>query len=263
MNSSSEASQPAAIALVGFEAHEANEIVRHLSILNSSQVEGSKAGSWRPQHWSFTSKDLLLLKGRAGEFDALLVFTRLPTWSRLQGINSQGPAAMRSSSFPWGRPGVSRRGAQRLDRENITLTLFLEAAEAFLSHSERTGTGQAPTNKAFLMIYPEDLGDDGGHRPTSVWRVKKLRTLARTHQLQRSAFHQCRHGASRFSRPRGILHSIPLQHNAAKLGWPKHRVCLPLQMRWGFWHTEHLSGPLARAVAQMGHQMRWYALYSD
>ncbi len=210
------------IATVGFSDAEARDFEDGLGTAQDILASAGCTVSWEVQHYEFDLAGLTSLREALHTFAALIVFPRLPTWSRLPSLNRLGPRPMRSAAFPWGLPWLTNVTTKRVDKENTLLRMVLNIFGALPAQGSADGPRQiSPASPLLMLLQPEDLGPLPNHHPASLWQLREIRGIARALDLQRSAFHQCRHQRDDHSRPTGILHSCELLGGTAKRGWPR------------------------------------------
>ncbi len=211
----------AVLAVVGLLPEEVTDCGEGLDLARSGCLHLGCHTHWRLISFGFTLEGLTNLKEQLRHIDAVLIFPRMPTWSRLPALNRLGPKPLRSRDFPWGRPGISQLSSQRVDHENTLLFMTLDISRGLLSTGDTMTDGRNPPR--FALLQPEDLGPLPSFHPVSLWQVAELRSLARHGGLMRSAFHQCRHQRAPHSRPTGLLSNFMLPHGTSKSGWPRFR----------------------------------------
>ncbi len=210
------------LATVGFSDAEARDFEDGLRTAQGVLAAAGCSVSWEVQHFEFDLAGLTSLREELHIFAALIVFPRMPTWSRLPSLNRLGPRPMRSAAFPWGLPWLTNVTTKRVDKENTLLRMVLNIFGALPARGSADGPRQiSPASPLLMLLQPEDLGPLPNHHPASLWQLREIRGIARALDLQRSAFHQCRHQRDDHSRPTGILHSCELLGGTAKRGWPR------------------------------------------
>ena len=209
----------AALATVGLLSDEVEDCGEGLALAQTSCDQFGSPTLWRTLHFEFTLEGLTELKNQLDHIDAMIIFPRMPTWSRLPALNRTGPRPVRSKDFPWGLPGLPTQANAKVDLENTLLRMTLDIARDFLT-GVTAGAGRA-RQRRFTLLQPEDLGPLPSFLPVSLWQLPELQRLASDFNLHRQAFHQCRHQRAQHSRPTGVLTNTILPTGTAKNGWPR------------------------------------------
>ena len=212
-------SYQATLPTVGLLSEEVEDCGAGLSLAQAGFEQLGCSTHWRMLHFEFNLEGLDNLRKELGGIDAMLMFPRMPTWSRLLALNRSGPRPLRSRDFPWGFPGLPEKSAARVDHENTLLRMALDVSRDFLSGPALDADDARKRSFAFLQL--EDLGPLPSFLPVSLWQLQELQQLAADFRLHRQAFHQCRHGRSHFARPTGILTNVVLPTGTARNGWPR------------------------------------------
>ena len=149
----------------------------------------------------------------AQEVHILLLAPGFATWSRMPALNSRGPRAIRSVTWPWGYPWLTVHQKEKCEADNAELIKMFTILSRFLKQP----TAVTPT---CVYAETEDLGKTGPIHPASCWRLRGAHRIAREHGLLRSAIFQCCLGHNR-AQPTGLLHSDFISSQFTQRGWPK------------------------------------------
>ncbi len=190
-------------------------------------------------HFRLTLTALRRARGRGPRPHIALLTPSLATWSRLPAAGRAGPKAVRSRTWPWGLPWLSKPWRQRCEADNSRLRHLLQLFELLALSRD------APT---VIDADTEDIGD-AKVSTASAWQLPELALVARAGGLQRYACYQCWLGQSARPRPTAFLLNFcpPTDLIIGPSQWPQYHVVQgkavydgPLQLPCGCgrWHKQ-------------------------
>ncbi len=168
---------------------------------------------------------------------AFLGMVKASSWSRAALLERPGPAALRTTSWPWGRPDLHAAQRRRCDADNKLVKEIFNVLNRILDWN----ADNFPNQRPLIFAHTEDLGPQGAVHPASIWRLRAMQTMTVKHSLMRSAAYQCSAGPSARPKPTAILQNFHLPSAQFWRGWPKFeprahgswRYCGPLPDRCG------------------------------
>eukprot|EP00435_Cladocopium_sp_Y103_P022226 s207_g5.t1 len=169
-------------------------------------------------------RDDWLDKIKRGMFEVVLVTPPCSTFTRVRMANLRGPPPIRSRTYPWGFPWLSK---QHLHEASLGNDLVIFMVDVYKAAEICVAKGRLP----FVFLFsehPEDLGrvyreeDNAALDPAAIWQLDMVRNLLKLTGLNlfTLAFHQCCFQAG-YRKPTRIISNLEDLRSWGHEGWPQ------------------------------------------
>ena len=160
----------------------------------------------------------LVVRVRAGFFDAVHLAPPAATWSRQQrNAATEGQLPLRSRSEPFGLSSLKPPRVEKVSQSNreweAVLWIFEQSAACRV---KKVGV---------LLLFPEDFGGHVSSGPASPWSAREVHNLECASDVRRSSAFLCQLAGTDQRRLVGILTNLPQLKSKLFLHWPSLVRC--------------------------------------